>query len=68
MAVTSQLHPVTNAGEVWVKDWTQAGLLKPSAVKPVFATLEQNLVIRTLGSFSARDREALRLAVPQILG
>ncbi len=41
MAVTSQLHPAASTGEVWVKDWTQAGLLKPSAIKPVFATLEQ---------------------------
>jgi len=68
MAVTSQLHSTANPGEVWVADWKQAGLLKSSAVKPVFATLEQSLVIRKLGAFSFRDREALKLAIPQILG
>jgi mRNA interferase MazF len=39
MAVTSQLRPVPGTGEVWVQDWKAAGLLKPSAIKPVFATL-----------------------------
>jgi mRNA interferase MazF len=68
MAVTSQLHSATSPGEVWVRDWTQAGLLKSSAVKPVFATLEQGLVIRKLGTFSVRDREALKLVIAQILG
>jgi hypothetical protein len=31
---------------VWVQEWTAAGLIKPSAIKPVFATLERSLVIR----------------------
>lgn len=41
MAVTSQLRPSPTLGEVWLGQWQEAGLLKPSAVKPVFATLEQ---------------------------
>jgi len=40
MAVTSQLRPNPAIGEVWVARWQAAGLLKPSAVKPVFAILE----------------------------
>jgi len=42
-------------------------LLKPSAIKPVLATLEQNLVIRPLGRLVAADRAALKKAVATIL-
>lgn len=68
MAITSQLRASTAFGEVWVKDWTAAGLIKPSAVKPVFATLEQSLIIRQLGTFAQADIEALRQAIAQLLG
>ena len=43
MAVTSQFRPSPSLGEVWIAQWQAAGLLKPSAIKPVFATLEQRL-------------------------
>jgi mRNA interferase MazF len=66
MAITSQLRP--GPGEVWVGQWQVAGLLKPSAVKPVFATLEQALVIRQLGTLGAGDQAALRKAIAEILG
>jgi mRNA interferase MazF len=46
MAVTSQLRASALLGEVWLQDWQAARLLKPSAIKPVFATLEQVIVIR----------------------
>lgn len=67
MAITSQLHPTAALGEVWVEHWQAAGLLKPSAIKPVFATLEHRLVIRQLGMLSARDQTALKQAVAEIL-
>jgi mRNA interferase MazF len=38
MAVTSQLRANATLGEVWFQEWTAAGLIKPSAIKPVFAT------------------------------
>ena len=68
MAVTSQFRPIPAQGEVWVGQWQAAGLLKPSAVKPVFATLEQALVIRRLGSLSPADQEALRKSIAETLG
>jgi mRNA interferase MazF len=39
MAVTSQFRPAVSLGEVWLKEWQLAGLLKPSVIKPVFAPL-----------------------------
>ena len=68
MAVTSQLRPAPALGEVWLGQWQAAGLLKPSAVKPVFATLEQALVLRQLGSLGPADRQALRQAIGQVIG
>ncbi len=68
MAVTSQLRPAPILGEVWLQDWQSSGLIKPSAIKPVFATLEQALIIRSLGALVPADREALRQAIGQILG
>jgi len=68
MAITSQLRASAVLGEVWVEKWQDAGLIKPSAIKPVFATLEQSLVIRPLGTLAATDREALRKAIVATLG
>jgi mRNA interferase MazF len=68
MAVTSQLRPFQAFGEVWLDDWRSAGLLKPSAVKPILATLEQVMIIRRLGALVELDRERLRSAIGQIIG
>ena len=68
MAVTSQLRPSPTLGEVQVDQWQAAGLLKPSVIKPVFATLEQSLVIRQLGTLRFADRETLRQAIAGVLG
>jgi len=67
MPITSQLRPHPALGEVWVAQWQAAGLLEPSAIKPVFATLEQHLIIRSLGARGAADKAALRKAVNDTL-
>lgn len=46
MAITSQLRPNPVTGDAWISHWQAAGLLKPSVVKPVFATLEQQIRAR----------------------
>jgi mRNA interferase MazF len=43
-------------------------LLKPSAVKPVFATIEQRLVIRQLGALQSADQIVLRKAINEAIG
>jgi mRNA interferase MazF len=68
VAITSQLRPTPALGEVWLRQWQGAGLLKPSAVKPVIATLEQGLVIRQFGVLDAADQGALPAAIRQIIG
>lgn len=68
MPVTSQLRSEAALGDVWLEDWRAAGLLKPSAVKPVVATLEQSLVLRRLGALSDHAQDALRSAIHKIIG
>ena len=68
MAITSQLRATVALGEVWIGQWQAAGLLKPSAVKPVFATIEQRLVIRPLGTLAAADQAALRQTIGEVIG
>jgi mRNA interferase MazF len=68
MAITSQLRSGSTMGEVWIAEWQVAGLLRPSAIKPVFATLEQAIVIRQLGKLGEGDQAALRKSIEQLLG
>jgi mRNA interferase MazF len=68
MAVTSQFRPSDSIAELWVDQWQAAGLLKPSAIKPVFATLEQRLIIRQLGKLAAADHAALKRPIIETLG
>lgn len=51
-----------------VQDWQAAGLIKPSVVKPVIATVEQRLVRKSLGTLSSSDQQRLREAIKQIIG
>lgn len=68
MAITSQVRQPLGFGEALINDWQAAGLIKPSVLKPVFTTIEQGLVVRTLGTLSATDLRTLREAVGQIIG
>ncbi len=68
MPITSRLPSFFGVGEVPVGQWQTAGLLKPSAIKPVFATLEQALIIRQLGILDVADQTALRQAIGKVLG
>jgi len=68
MAVTSQIKPTSMIGEVIVQDWQGAGLLKPSAIKPVITTIEKPLVIRTMGRLKEADQKAIRESLEGILG
>lgn len=68
MAITSQLHSPSGLGGVWIGQWAAANLLKPSAIKPVFATLEQSHILKRLGALQPSDQAALRQAIAAVLG
>ncbi len=68
MAITSQVRTPLSFGEALVADWQAAGLIKPSVLKPVVTTIEQRLVVRTLGALSATDLHSLREVIVQVIG
>ena len=68
MAITSQLRRSDGNYECMVENWQEAGLLKPSAIKPVIATIEQSLVKGALGELEEGDRETMRRMIAGILG
>jgi len=68
LAVTSQARPQAALGEAAVARWKEAGLLRPSVLKPVVATLERGLVLRKLGRLEGEDLQALRKVIGEILG
>ena len=68
LAITSRMHERPRLGELLLQDWQAAGLIKPSILKPVFATIEQRLVIRVMGSLSPSDLTGLRHVIAKVLG
>ena len=68
MAITSQIKNERSIGEYILQDWQQAGLLKPSMIKPLIATLEQNKIVKNMGQLSNTDREMLNAIIQTILG
>jgi mRNA interferase MazF len=55
-------------GESSITSWKEAGLLKPSVIKPVLATMERGLVLRKLGTLAPTDLASLRSVLGTILG
>ncbi len=67
LAVTSKVEKSVGIGECLVSDWKDAGLLKPSAVKPAISTIEQTLVLKKLGDLSPRDSSSMDKAIKGFL-
>lgn len=60
MAITSQWGAEEPRWDINIENWTEAGLLKASALKPVLATVERRLVRRRLGRLHDDDLARLR--------
>jgi mRNA interferase MazF len=67
MAVTSQTEKSFEIGECLIKNWKEAGLLKPSAIKPAISTIEQRLVLKKLGNLSSEDLISMENALKELL-
>lgn len=67
MAVTSQIKPTSIIGEVIIQEWEDAGLLKPSAIKPVITTIEKKLVLKKMGQLKNNDLSTLQKSITMIL-
>jgi mRNA interferase MazF len=67
-AITSNVSPPFRPGDSLLNDWRAAGLLKPSAVRGVLATVDKIDVVRKLGVLSAQDFAMVEQGVADILG
>lgn len=68
LAITSQVRKPLKAGEVEIVDWQNAGLLKPSVIKPVFTTIEKKLILRKLGELEKPDEQNLKTNLQNLIG
>lgn len=57
--VSSQLTKATPPIDYVLKDWKQAGLPKPSFVRPKVAAIEPTLIVHQVGQLSALDMSEL---------
>lgn len=66
-AVSSRVRMPSSFGETSLEDWKGAGLLAPSVVKPVLATIEKGLILRRLGRLGSGDLAAREAALRDLL-
>ncbi len=67
-AITSKVSPPFRPGDTLLSDWSAAGLVKPSAVRGVLATVDKFDVVRNLGTLTVQDWTAVEKGVAHILG
>ncbi|MCC5885028.1 MAG: type II toxin-antitoxin system PemK/MazF family toxin [Gammaproteobacteria bacterium] len=68
MAITSQIREPLATGEALLQDWQIAGLVKPSVLKPLIATLEKDRIVKKLGQLSTADQKQLSDILDSVLG
>ena len=68
MAITSQIQSASYFGDIIVKNWQKAGLLKPSVIKPIFTTVDKKLILKKLGALDKEDQLSLSESLGDILG
>ena len=67
LAITSQVRHPLGFGEHLISDWQDAGLLKLSVFKPLIATIDQTLIIRSMGRLTRRDYQSLQRLLSSFL-
>ncbi len=67
LAITSRMRTPPDYGENSILHWKEAGLLKPSSLKPVLFTLEQRRILKQLGTLSTEDQDRLQNTLGQIV-
>ncbi len=66
-AITSNVSPPFRPGDTLLDDWKPAGLLQPSAVRGVLATVDKADVVRELGVLSSKDFVKVEQGIAAIL-
>jgi len=60
MMITTSKATGRNYGDYQLKDWKEAGLLKPSTVKMRFATVNTDIIIKKIGQLQRKDISFLK--------
>lgn len=68
LAVTSRMRETLGYAEHLLTEWSVAGLLKPSVIKPLVATVEKSPVRRLLGQLRSSDLESVERCIEEIIG
>lgn len=68
MAITSQIRAKAGFGEAVIKNWQAAGLIKPSAIKPIVFTADKTIIRKVLGQLGDKDQESLKTIIKSIIG
>jgi len=68
MAITSRVRQPLGVGEAMLQDWQTAGLVKPSVLKPLIATIEQSQIVKRMGRLSVADKANVTKVIQGILG
>lgn len=66
LVITSKIDNVT-IGEALLKNWKEAGLVKPSAFKSVIFTVEKEHIDKSIGNLTDIDKEVLLNCLSQII-
>ena len=67
-AITGNIAPPFRPGDTLLHNWSAAGLLKPSAVRGVLATVDINDITHKLGQLSKQDFANVEKSIATILG
>jgi mRNA interferase MazF len=67
-AITSSVSPPFRPGDCLLNNWGSAGLVKPSAVRGVLATVDKADIVRKLGALSAQDLAVVEQSIAGLLG
>ena len=68
MAITSRIRNPFAPGEEKIENWKEAGLIKPSILKPLIATIEKEQIIKILGKATFRDQSKITGVIRTIIG
>jgi mRNA interferase MazF len=66
MAITSQGQTASSSDHRVITDWSGAGLLKPSVLKPIVMTIESGLILKSLGKLQNTDIQTLQTLLKSI--
>jgi len=67
-SITSNRNAVAHPGDLWLQNWREANLLKPSLLQTKLATVEAPVILRKLGELDPEDLKPFEAGLRRALG